>query len=106
MDRLSNRLQARPQFVDRLATQENELIGFDRCPICGGELQEKEVEKLVRGGIHSALLRVTAYVCLQCGERLYALDVVQRFEEVRQRLERDETAGFEPIGHFFEASRT
>jgi len=103
---LGDSLWTGPIALDRLALQENEMIGFDSCPICGGELEQKEVDKLVRGGVHSAVLRVSAQVCLSCGERLYPLDVVGQFEEVRRRLEREETAGFEPIGHFFEVSRT
>jgi len=33
---------------------------------------EKEVEKILRGGAHTALLKVRAEVCLRCGERLYS----------------------------------
>jgi len=39
-------------------------------PSRGVELVEKEVEKLLRGGAHTAVLRVKAEVCLRCGERL------------------------------------
>jgi YgiT-type zinc finger domain-containing protein len=42
------------------------LMLFDKCPICGGDLIEKEVEKLLRGGIHTAILKVRAEVCLLC----------------------------------------
>jgi len=75
---------------------------FEKCPICGGELAEKEVEKLLRGGVHTAVLRVLAQVCLHCGERLYREESVRRFEEVRDKLERQETADFQPIGKTFE----
>jgi YgiT-type zinc finger domain-containing protein len=75
---------------------------FDRCPICGGELMEKEVEKLLKGGIHTAVLRVCAEVCLKCGERLYAAETVQRFEQIRQKLERQEVAEFQPLGQNFQ----
>jgi YgiT-type zinc finger domain-containing protein len=44
---------------------------FEKCPVCGGELVEKEVEKLLKGGVNTAVVRVAAEVCLQCGERLY-----------------------------------
>ncbi|MBA3027542.1 MAG: YgiT-type zinc finger protein [Desulfobacteraceae bacterium] len=44
------------------------MQGFDKCPVCSGEIQEKEVEKLIRGGVHTAILRVSAEVCLHCGE--------------------------------------
>jgi hypothetical protein len=49
---------------------------------------EKEVEKLLRGGIHTASIRVKAEVCLRCGERLYPLETVKRFEQIRIKLER------------------
>lgn len=74
---------------------------FDQCPICGGELVEKEVEKLLKGGIHTAVLKVQAEVCLRCGERLYSSETVQRFEQIRQKLERQEVAEFYPLGQTF-----
>jgi YgiT-type zinc finger domain-containing protein len=77
-------------------------MAFDKCPVCGGELVEKEVEKLLRGGVHTAVLRVRAEVCLHCGERLYSQETVRRFEEIRAKLERQETADFEPLGQSFQ----
>ena len=53
---------------------------FEKCPLCGGELVEKPVEKLLRGGVHTAVLTVMAEVCLHCGERLYPEETVRRFE--------------------------
>jgi YgiT-type zinc finger domain-containing protein len=61
---------------------------FERCPVCGGELVQKMVEKLLRGGNHTAVLEVQAEVCLRCGERLYSAAMVRHFEEVRAKLER------------------
>jgi len=75
---------------------------FDKCPICGGELVEKDVEKLLKGGIHTAVLKVRAEVCLRCGERLYSVETVRRFEQIRQKLERQEVAEFQPLGQCFE----
>jgi len=62
---------------------------FDTCPVCGGELMEKEVEKLLKGGVHTAVLTVRADVCLRCGERLYSSEVIRRFEQIRGKLEND-----------------
>lgn len=79
------------------------MMPFQKCPICGGELVEKEVEKLLRGGVHTAVLKVRAEVCLRCGERLYSQETVRRFEEIRAKLERQETAEFQPLGQSFQA---
>lgn len=77
---------------------------FEKCPVCGGELVEKEVEKLLRGGRHTAVMRVSAEVCLRCGERLYSVETVRRFEQVRQKLERQEVAEFQPLGRTYQVS--
>ena len=77
------------------------MMPFSKCPICGGELVEKEVEKLVKGGVHTAVLQVHAEVCLRCGERLYSEETVRRFEQVRRKLERQEVEGFQPLGRSF-----
>ena len=77
---------------------------FDKCPVCGGELVEKDVEKLLRGGIHTGVLTVRADVCLRCGERLYSLETVRRFEQIRQKLERQEVAEFQPLGQSFQVT--
>ena len=78
------------------------MTPFEKCPICGGEVVERQVQKLVRGGRHTASLTVSAEVCLHCGERLYSSDVVRKFEEIRTKLERQETTEFQPIGQAFE----
>ncbi len=79
------------------------MIRGEKCPVCGGELVGKEVEKLLRGGKHTAALRVRAEVCLHCGERFYSPDTIHRFEEIRGKLEREETADFEAVGRSFRA---
>jgi len=74
---------------------------FEKCPICGGEVVEKYVEKLLRGGLNTAVVEASAEVCLHCGERLYSDEIVKRFEEIRRKLELKETREFEPVGQFF-----
>lgn len=71
---------------------------FEKCPVCGGEVVEKEVEKILKGGNHTATLRVRAEVCLHCGERLYTPDTIREFEEVRKRLEKNNLQGFVEVG--------
>ena len=76
-----------------------------KCPVCGGQLVEKTVEKLLRGGKHVAVLRVKAEVCHHCGERLYSVETVRRFEQIREKLEQGDVDSFLPVGRFFEVVR-
>lgn len=74
---------------------------FEKCPVCGGELEEKAVEKLLHGGVHTAIMKTQAEVCLHCGERLYSQETVRRFEEIRKKLGSEEVATFQPLGKSF-----
>lgn len=78
------------------------MNAFQQCPLCGGELVEKDVQKLLRGGLHTAVLRVKAEVCLQCGERLYSEETVRQFEDIRQKLKNQQTEEFIPLGQSFQ----
>ena len=65
--------------------------------------EETKADKLIfRGGMHTAVLQVRAEVCLRCGERLYSQDTVRRFEQIRAKLERQETMEFQPLGLSFQ----
>lgn len=77
---------------------------FGKCPVCGGEMVEKDVEKLLRGGVHIAVVRVSAEVCLRCGERLYSKETINRFEQIRAKLSRQELADFQPLGQSFQVA--
>jgi YgiT-type zinc finger domain-containing protein len=79
------------------------MMAFNKCPICGGEIVEKQVDKLLRGGSNSAVLTVQAEVCLHCGERMYSEDTIKQFEIIRSKLEKQETNGLVPVGRFFKA---
>ena len=74
------------------------------CPVCGGPLVAKRVEKLLRGGVHTAAVTVDAEVCQRCGERLYSADVVRSFEEIRDKLSRQDTSEFTPVGQSFQVT--
>jgi YgiT-type zinc finger domain-containing protein len=85
--------------MDRLQSEEEmNSMPFERCPVCGSDLVEKEVEKVLRGGVNTAVLKVSAELCLRCGERLYSQETVRRFERIRAKLERQETGEFQVIG--------
>ncbi|MFH1076048.1 MAG: YgiT-type zinc finger protein [Pseudomonadota bacterium] len=78
------------------------MLPFDRCPTCGGEMIEKEVEKLLRGGNHTAALTVHAEVCQYCGERFYSKETICRFEQIRSKLLRQDLADFQLLGQSFQ----
>ena len=80
------------------------MMPFDRYPVCGGGMAEKDVEKLLRGGVHTAVMKVHAEVCLHCGERLYTQETIRRFEQIRAKLERQDVAEFEPLGRSFQVA--
>jgi len=80
------------------------MLPFSKCPICGGEMIEKKVEKLLKGGVHTAVVKVTAEVCLHCGERLYSEEIVKQFESIRSKLARQETSEFQPLGQSFKVA--
>ena len=80
------------------------MIAFQKCPVCGGEIVEKEVEKLLRGGNHTAVIMVRAEVCLKCGERIYPVETVQKFEQIRDKLQRKDVDDFQLIGQSYQVT--
>ncbi|MBI3617961.1 MAG: YgiT-type zinc finger protein [Candidatus Omnitrophica bacterium] len=80
------------------------MIPFRKCPVCGGDMVKKEVEKLLRGGGDTAVLKTKADVCLHCGERLFAQETVRRFEQIKAKLKRHETSEFQPLGQSFQVA--
>ena len=77
---------------------------FEKCPVCGGILQEKKVEKILKGGAHTAILQVIAEVCTHCGERLYSQETVMHFEQIRNKLNRQDFKDFKQIGQSFQVA--
>jgi YgiT-type zinc finger domain-containing protein len=97
-------MPSEPGKMDRQQDKENAMTLFEKCPICGGELVEKEVEEVLKGGSNTAILKVKAEVCLHCGERLYPPDTVTYFEEIRQKLSAEDVGEFEPVGKTYQVA--
>ena len=75
------------------------MASLSKCFRCGSpDLEEREVEHLVRGGQHVALLCATATVCHHCGERFFDMETMKRFEHSRKELEREELDSYRAIG--------
>lgn len=53
---------------------------FKTCPVCSGELENKQVKRRlkVKGGV-VLYMGVDAEVCLHCGKMLFAEDVIKLF---------------------------
>ncbi len=79
---------------------------FEKCPVCGGSLENKQVEKVLRGGGNTVSMKVFAEVCLHCGERLYAEDVVKSFEKIRYKLRKQEFSHFRILGQSFTVDKS
>ena len=77
---------------------------LEKCPVCSGELVRKNVEKLLHGGKHTAVISVSAEVCLHCGERLYSEDTIKRFEKIRVKLAQEQTTDFQQMGQAFQVN--
>lgn len=77
---------------------------FAVCPVCGGELVDKRVVKLLRGGTDTATIEVDALVCQRCGERLYPEETVRLFERIRTKLRRGQTDSMTLVGNSYEAT--
>jgi len=78
------------------------MMPFEKCPICGGEMVQKTVKKVLHGGSDTAILTVDAEVCLHCGERLYSMETVRLFEEIRRKLKSGNTDGLRVVGKSYE----
>lgn len=59
---------------------------------------EKEIEKVLRGGNNTAVIVVHAEICLKRGEHLYSEETIRRFDEIRDKLAREETNDFMQLG--------
>ena len=57
------------------------------CPICGGEMVDKNVDVLDTVSGKFVIVRgVSAEVCVRCGERLYSKDDMERLEKLREKI--------------------
>jgi hypothetical protein len=75
--------------------------------LAGKEVEEWSRLAVVRSVAESnntAVLEVQAEVCLRCGERLYSVETVRQFEQVRAKLERGQVEEFQPLGQSFKVA--
>jgi YgiT-type zinc finger domain-containing protein len=100
MGRIDYSISSESRTLDKLEREKN-MMPFTKCHVCGGELETKAVEKVLRGDKHTAILNVSAEVCLHCGEKLYTEETVRYFESIRHKLQRQQTNEFQILGNSF-----
>ena len=72
---------------------------MNKCPTCGfDKLEFKHINHVVAGGNNTAIIDAEVEVCTKCGETLFTAEQVQLFEEIKSKLEKEETHTFVPIG--------
>lgn len=62
------------------------------CPMCGGQLVLKQVEHEVSIGPHQKVIKVPAFVCKKCGERVYtdeADETIKKLEEEMAAIDQE-----------------
>ena len=73
---------------------------LSRCARCGSsDLEDKDIEKFVRGGDDVAALCVRATVCRHCGERYLSDGAVRALEQARRDLAEGKLTRFRRLGH-------
>ena len=77
------------------------MASFDRCPVCGGTITEREVQNDVQAGVVRETAGINAEVCMKCGERFYEPEEAQRLENSRSGREASE-----PVDPQYKALRT
>ena len=78
------------------------MILVGKCPRRSSELEEKRVEKLLRGGDNFAAGTIPAEVRRCCGEYLYSAETVKLLEKIRHKLATQDVEESEPLGHSFQ----
>jgi YgiT-type zinc finger domain-containing protein len=90
-------------MVRRLQGAEAESVkaSLSKCLHCGSsDLEDRDVEKLVRGGDDVVALLVRATVCHHCGERYLPQEAIGAIERARRDLQHGEVGRFRAVGRF------
>jgi YgiT-type zinc finger domain-containing protein len=80
------------------------MLPIDKCVVCNGNLLETKVTEIIKGGSNTATLQANSLVCQNCGERFYHADIIRKFENIKLKLERQETQDLTPVGQSFEVA--
>ncbi len=79
---------------------------FEKCPVCGGDVELRDIEETLRGGNNTATLKTEALVCLRCGEIMYPITTIRFFDDIKRKLETEDITGFLPMGRAYKIQKT
>lgn len=80
-------------------------MSLKKCSSCGFEsLEQKKITHTLFGGNNTAIVEAYADVCEHCGEILFTLDQVRIFEAIKEKLEKNQTDSFIPIGKTYKVA--
>jgi YgiT-type zinc finger domain-containing protein len=72
---------------------------LSKCARCASsDLEDTDIEKLVRGGDDVVAVRVRATTCRHCGERYFSSDTVRVLEQARHDLAEGKLGRFRTVG--------
>lgn len=72
---------------------------LSKCVRCGSDdLEDRDVEKLLRGGDDALALRVRATVCHHCGERYFPAETIRVLEQACRDLQEGKVTRFRALG--------
>ena len=70
------------------------------CPLCGGKIEKKETEKIIKVGKDIVILKLKAGVCQHCGEKIYTKETHEKIQEIRREL-KERISELKPVGHTY-----
>ena len=73
----------------------------ETCPLCGGRVEVRQEEIVVRGGNHAVVFVSWVGVCTRCGERLYTAEATEKQFRLKQQLEAGDIQGLKEVGRLF-----
>ena len=72
--------------MDQVQGEKKMKVGV--CPICGGEMADKNVDVAETIDGKLVIIRgVSAEVCVRCGERLYSKEEMKKMEKLLEKIQ-------------------
>ena len=75
---------------------------LSKCAFCGfEEIESKKIDHIIRNGENIVFVEVEAEVCKKCNEAYFTPEQVRLFEEIIDKLKKNNTKNFIQRGNTF-----